>query len=145
MASSPLADTAALASWLGVSFDSGSQEESRAGTVIQVISGFARSEAARPDWTLENVPEDVSAVVLLAAVRSWVNPDGKTSVTMDDVTRRWERGTMFDANEIRTLRKYRKSSGGLSSLQFTNSVGETTAVTAVEGGQSVILYDGRGY
>lgn len=117
MVAAPLVDAATLASWLGLEFDE--EDESRAETVIQMVSGFARAEASS-DWTIQDVPEDVALVVLMAAVRLWSNPDMKTSVTHDDVTRRWESGKVFDDSQLRVLRKYRPSAGGgLSTVQFT--------------------------
>lgn len=146
MASSPLVEPATLASWLGVTFAPDSTEESRAGTVIGVLSGFARSTAGQPDWNLTNVPEDVSAVVLMVAVRNWVNPDGKTSVTIEDITRRWENGTLFSDAELATFKRYRKGgSGGLSSVQFTRGGSTPSPSTPVVGGQPVVLYDPPGY
>ena len=146
MASSPLADSTTLASWLGVTVAPDSTEESRAGTIIGVLSGFARSTAKRPEWTLENVPEDVAGIVLMVAVRCWVNPDGKTSITVEDITRRWEQGTLFTESELSTFKRYRPgSSGGLSSIQFTRGNAAPRKYTPVEGGQSVNLYDDRGY
>lgn len=146
MTGSPLVAPATLASWLGVTFAPDSTEESRAGTVIGVLSGFARSTAKQPEWTAENVPEDVSAVVLMVAVRSWANPDGKTSVTIEDITRRWENGTLFSDSELATFKRYRPgSSGGLSSIQFTKGGQTQSPTTPVVGGQPVVLYDPPGY
>lgn len=146
MTGSPLVESATLASWLGVTFAPDSTEESRAGTVISVLSGFARSTAKQPNWTLENVPEDVSAVVLMVAVRNWANPDGKTSVTIEDITRRWESGTLFSETELATFKRYRPgSSGGLSSVQFDRGGRITSPSNPVVGGSPVVLYDRPGY
>lgn len=143
----PLVATESLASWLGLTFDE--DDTARAGTVIQMISGFARAESGKSDWTVETVPEDVALIVLLASVRAWSNPDLKTSVTHDDVTRRWESGTFFDEAQLRVLRKYRPGSGGgLSSVRFTTpsaQLGERTVFFDVEGGRPVGMYRGRGY
>lgn len=143
----PLVASETLASWLGLTFDE--EDTARAGTVIQMVSGFARAEAAQDDWTAESVPEDVALIVLLASVRCWSNPDLKTSVTHDDVTRRWEAGQFFDESQLRVLRKYRPGSGGcLSSVRFTTpsaQVAERTAFYDVEGGRRVGMYRGRGY
>lgn len=143
----PLVATESLESWLGLTFDE--DDTARAGTVIQMISGFARAESGKPTWTVETVPEDVALIVLLAAVRAWSNPDLKTSVTHDDVTRRWESGTFFDEAQLRVLRKYRPGTGGgLSSVQFTTpsaAYAQKTAFFDVEGGRPVGMYRGRGY
>lgn len=147
MTTAPLVESSTLASWLGLTFDS--DDTSRAGTVIQMVSGFARAEAGQDDWNLENVPEDVALIVLLASVRCWSNPDLKTSVTHDDVTRRWEAGMFFNESDLRVLRKYRPGfGGGLSSVQFTTPSAEVAGRTAfydVEGGRRVGMYRGRGY
>lgn len=143
----PLVDVGTLASWLGVTFDE--DDTARAGTVIQMVSGFARAEASQDDWTLVTVPEDVALIVLLASVRCWSNPDMKTSVTHDDVTRRWEAGAFFDESQLRVLRRYRPGSGGgLSSVRYTTpsaQVAERTAFFDVAGGRRVGMYRGDGY
>lgn len=143
----PLVAPETLASWLGLTFDE--EDTARAGTVIQMVSGFARAEATQDDWTAESVPEDVALIVLLASVRCWSNPDLKTSVTHDDVTRRWEAGKFFDESQLRVLRKYRPGSGGgLSSVRFTTPSAqraEDIAYFDVVGGRRVGLYRGRGY
>ncbi|MCS4277721.1 hypothetical protein M2390_002930 [Mycetocola sp. BIGb0189] len=147
MAGSPLVDLATLAGWLAVEFEPDSTEEKRAGIVLGSISDYARAEARRDDWTIANVPGDVSTIVLMVAARVMVNPDGKTSVTIEDVTRRWESGEIFSESELRALRKYRKgSSGGLGSIQFTRTETRSDSYRVpVEGGRPVTLYDGRGY
>lgn len=143
----PLVANDTLASWLGLTFDS--EDDARAGTVIQMVSGFARAEASQSDWTADSVPEDVALIVLLASVRCWSNPDLKTSVTHDDVTRRWEAGKFFDDSQLRVLRRYRPGSGGgLSSVRYTTpsaDVSERTVYYDVEGGSRVGMYRGRGY
>lgn len=144
--SAPLVAASTLASWLGLTFDE--DDTARAGTVIQMVSGFARAEAGQ-SWVITDVPEDVSLIVLLAAVRCWTNPDMKTSVTHDDVTRRWESGQFFDESQLRVLRKYRSGAGGgLSSLRFSTpsaGVTDSTTYSDVVGGSQVGLYRGRGY
>lgn len=147
MASAPLVAPETLASWLGLTF--GPEDTTRAGTVIQMVSGFARAEASNPDWAIETVPEDVALIVLLASVRCWTNPDMKTSVTHDDVTRRWEASQFFDESQLRVLRKYRPGSGGgLSSVRFTTPSAqraEDVAYYDVDSGRRVGMYRGRGY
>lgn len=143
----PLVSVDTLASWLGLELDQ--TDEERAGTVIQMVSGFARAESGQAEWTAENVPEDVALIVLLASVRCWSNPDLKTSVTHDDVTRRWEAGQFFDESQLRVLRKYRPGSGGgLSSIRFTTPTAPRKGgivYADVVGGRPVGLYRGRGY
>lgn len=139
-----LADT--VASWLGLTFDG--EDTDRANTVIQMVSGFARAEASA-DWDIDSVPEDVALIVLLASVRCWTNPDMKTSVTHDDVTRRWEAGQFFDESQLRVLRKYRPGSGGgLSSVRYTTPSAqraEDVAYYDIDPGRRVGMYRGRGY
>ena len=146
MTGAPLVEYGTLASWLGLTFDA--DEEQRASTIIQMVSGFARAEAGQ-DWNLVTAPEDVALIVLLASVRCWSNPDMKTSVTHDDVTRRWESGQFFDDSQLRVLRRYRPGSGGgLTSVRFTThsaQVAESAEYFDVEGGGRVGLYRGRGY
>lgn len=145
--SAPLVSTGTLASWLGLTFDD--DDENRAGTVIQMVSGFARAESGQEGWTIETVPEDVALIVLLASVKCWTNPDMKTSVTHDDVTRRWEAGQFFDESQLRVLRKYRPGSGGgLSSVRYTTPSAqraEDVAYYDIDPGRRVGMYRGRGY
>ncbi|WP_282824198.1 hypothetical protein [Gulosibacter sediminis] len=119
MAGAPLADAADLATWLGFA-DVDSEFESRAALVVAVISDLARGEAQHEDWSIESVPSDVSSIVLMVAASVFVNPDGKTSVTIEEVTRRWEKGDLFSASQLATLRKHRpfRSTGGIRSVEM---------------------------
>lgn len=143
----PLVDPAALAGWLSLpAFGAGSPELLRAETVIGAISDLVRDEASQPTWEVLTVPPGVAAIVLMVSVETWSRLDGKTSVTVEDVTRRWERGELFSSAQLNTLRGYRPSgSGGLSSIQFTRAAPVQAVQTPVDGGKPVILYDGRGY
>lgn len=143
----PLADPAALAGWLSLPpFEEGSSELLRAQTVISAVSDLARGEASQPTWEMDTVPANVAAIVLMVAVETWSRGDGKTSITVEEVTRRWERGDLFSQSQLNTLRGFRPSgSGGLSSVQFTRGMTVQAVRTPVAGGGSVTLYDGRGY
>lgn len=144
MASAPLADPATLLSWLGLPNDPALEE--RAGVVIGVISDLVRGEARQDTWTLTSVPGAVSAVVLMVSAACFGNPDSKTSVTVEEVTRRWERGDLFSSSQLDTIRGHRpNSTGGLSTIQYGPSWIPTPIYTPVVGGEPVRLYDGRGY
>ena len=143
----PLVDPAALAGWLSLpSFEVDSPELLRAQTVIGAVSDLARGEASQPTWEIGTVPANVAAIVLMVAVETWSRGDGKTSVTVEEVTRRWENGDLFSASQLSTLRGLRPSgSSGLSTVQFTRGMTVQAVKTPVEGGGPVTLYDGRGY
>jgi len=147
---SPLAEASTLAGWLGLGdFDADSPDEQRATTIIGVISDLARGEARQPTWELATAPANVSAIVLMVAVETWARVDGKTSVTVEEVTRRWEAGDIFSESQLFTLRSFRPGqTGGLSSIQFSRGMTTRNPITTspVEGsGRPVGLYDGRGY
>ena len=140
-----LADAAQLGPWLGL----GELEDDmldRAELVVRIVSDAARGEAKQPDWDLENCPSEVAAIVLMAAASSFVNPDGKTSVTTEEVTRRWSAGELFSASQVAKLRSYRPSaSGGIGTIQYGPAYYQSPRWTPVVGGEPIRLYDGDGY
>lgn len=166
MASQPLVDVSRLGNWLGLGeFEVNSAELKRAEEVIATISGFARGEARR-EWTVEDVPENVAGIVLMVSVECFSNPDNKTSVTIEEITRRWNAGELFSSSQLNTLRSFRPGQvSGLSTVQFDRGFDAPTiavpggnegsarasrpsasAVRAdVVGGNQAMLYDGRGY
>lgn len=90
MALPPLAPVSDLAAWVGREIP---DNDPRAGAVLSAASALVRSYAGQ-SWTaddgnLADVPDVVTAVVVQVAGRVWVNPDGLTSATIDDGTRRW--------------------------------------------------------
>ena len=120
--SQPLADPGRLASWLGLGDfnDLDETEQTRAAEVVGTISDLVRGEARQEAWTLEDVPADVAAIVLLVAVECFSNPDGKTSVTIEEVTRRWNNGDLFSASQLATIRAYRPGEGSAAgTVTFT--------------------------
>lgn len=143
---SPLAAPDRLAAWLGADpFDPASADYRRAAEVITTISDLVRGEA-RQEWDATTAPANIAAIVLMVSVECWVNPDGKTSVTIEEVTRRWERGALFSASQLATIRSYRpNASSGLSTVQFSRGLDSPSIRIPVEGGSAVTLYDGRGY
>lgn len=90
MALPPLAQVSDLAAWVGEEIPS---TDPRAGAVLSAASSIVRAYVAQT-WADEGavIPDVVTAVVVQMAARVWVNPDGLTSVTIDDGTRRWESG-----------------------------------------------------
>lgn len=110
MAGAPLAEFTDLAGWLGYA-DTDLDFEKRAELVIAVVSDLVRGEG-KQDWTLFDVPPNVSSIVLMVAASCFVNPDSKTSVTVEEVTRRWEKGDLFSAHQLATIRGYRPFRGG---------------------------------
>lgn len=158
----PLADPARLGSWLGLG-ELEDDDLGRATEVIGTISGLVRGEARQPTWVLADVPENISSIVLMTAVECWVNPDNKSSVTIDDVTRRWKTGDLFSASQLATIRSFRPGqSSGIGTVQFGRGMDSpsialpdgrppfprpsASAVRSdVVGGSPVVMYDGRGY
>lgn len=142
----PLADPARLGSWLSLGELEG-DDLNRATEVIGTISDLVRGEARQNDWALETVPANISAIVLMVSVECWVNPDNKTSVTIEEITRRWEQGDLFSDSQLSTIRSFRPNqSSGLSTVAITRGYNSPTVqLTSVEGGEPVRLYDGRGY
>jgi hypothetical protein len=162
----PLADPQRVWNWLGIpDYDHTSPDGVRAAEVVSTISDLVRGEAGQGEWTLANVPANVSAIVLMVAVECFSNPDNKSSVTIDDVTRRWENGDLFSTSQLATIRSFRPGRvSGLSTAQFTRGLDapsialpdgttpppferltESAAKARVMGGQPVVMYDGRGY
>ncbi len=143
----PLAEPDRLASWLGMEpFGADSTDYARAAEVITTVSDLVRGEARRPEWTADDVPANIAAIVLMASVECWVNPDGKTSVTIEEVTRRWERGDLFSDSQLATIRSFRpNASSGLSTVQFSRGLDPISIAIPVVGGSAVNLFDGRGY
>lgn len=142
----PLADPARLFSWLSLGeYQSESDDGKRAAEVIGTISDLARGEARRA-WAGDDVPPNISAIVLMVSVQVFGNPDGKTSVTIEEITRRWENGDLFSDSQLATIRSYRPNqSSGLGTVEFTRGLIAQPISTAVVGGSPVVLYDGRGY
>lgn len=147
MPGAPLADHMQVTAWLGMAApEEGSEDALRAATVVSVISDIVRGEAKRPDWTLNDVPANVSAIVLMVAASAFVNPDGKTSVTTEEVTRRWERGELFSSSQLSAIRACRpNNSGGLSTIQYGPPTDIAGVYVPLTTGRPVRLYDGRGY
>jgi len=161
----PLADPTRLGNWLGLGeFEPDSVELKRAEEVVATISDLVRGEARQYEWTMWDAPPNISAIVLMVAVECWVNPDNKTSVTMDDVTRRWESGELFSKSQLATIRAFRPNqSSGLGTVQFSRGLDSPSIALPedgrravqppsasavygrVVGGSSAVLYDGRGY
>lgn len=91
MALPPLATVSDLAAWVGQEIP---DADPRAGAVLSAASALVRSFAGKT-WVVDGElapdrPDILAAVVVQVAGRVWVNPDGLTSVTIDDGTRRWE-------------------------------------------------------
>lgn len=153
-----------LGNWVGLGdFEIDSPEDKRATEVIITISDLVRGEAKQPTWDLDTVPPEVAAITLMVAVECWSNPDNKSSVTIEEITRRWENGDLFSRSQLDTLRSHRPNKPtGLGTVAFTRgldsqsiAVGRTmphiprpsgsSVAGEVAGGSPVILYDGRGF
>lgn len=141
----PLADPGQLGPWLGLGELEG-DDLARAGLVVGIVSDAARGEARQPEWDLDRCPAEVAAIVLMASASLFVNPDGKTSVTTEEVTRRWSRGELFSESQLSKLRSLRPSSmGGIGTIQYGPAPGQHPLLTPVQGGSPMRLIDGDGY
>lgn len=144
---SPLTTPDRLANWLGLGeLEAASSDYIRATEVISTISDLVRGEARQNEWTAQDVPANIAAIILMVSVECWVNPDGKTSVTIEEITRRWESGELFSKSQLATIRSFRpNASSGLSTVQFSRGLDPISIQIPVAGGSAVGLYDGRGY
>lgn len=144
---SPLTTPDRLANWLGLGeLEAESADYKRAAEVISTISDMVRGEARQDDWEVNSVPPNIAAIVLMVSVECWVNPDGKTSVTIEEITRRWESGDLFSKSQLSTIRSFRpNASSGLSTVAFSRGLDPISISLPVVGGSGVTLYDGRGY
>ena len=130
MALPPLAAVSDLAAWVGQAIQ---PDDPRAGAVLSAASSVVRSYAGQ-SWTEPGatIPDVVSAVVVQVAARAWTNPDGLTSVTIDDGTRRWESGgsgLRLTDSERDLLSEYASgATSGLAVLPTTRGEGRTGAV-----------------
>ena len=121
MASTPFANVAALAAWVGQSI---AANDARANAVLTAASVLVRSHvgASTADaW--QTVPADVQQVVVQVAARVWFNPQGLVADAVDDYSRRWESGAesgvYLTAAERDMLSPYTTSHKGLWSLGTT--------------------------
>lgn len=136
MAYPPLASVSDLGARLGTTLTG--DDATRAGAVLDDVSAIARKEAATT-WVQDDgvtlsdsLPSDVVAVVLTAARRLYVNPDGYASEQDGDYSYRLPaeslNGGVFTSAEIEMLRTYRGTSG-LWSLQVEGA-NESSRYTA---------------
>lgn len=92
-------------------------ERARALAALDDASALVRQEGAQ-DWVddggVPNPPGAVAAVVLAAALRTFRNPEGLSSETIDDYTYRRagvEPGVYLTDTEKAIVRRYRPTSG----------------------------------
>lgn len=120
----PLAYPDELESRLGITFTA--SDTTRAEAILDDVSALAR-RTARKTWldaegALADLPEDVHAIVLAAARRLFVNPNGFASEQDGDYSYRLPADSLnsgvFTESEIDVLESYRPTSG-LWALQIT--------------------------
>jgi hypothetical protein len=120
----PLASVDDLQIRVGTTFSG--DDETRATGILDDVSGIAR-RIARKTWLdedddLEDVPADVIAVVLAAARRLFVNPNGFASEQDGDYSYRLPADVLesgvFTTSEVDVLESYRSNSG-LWALQIS--------------------------
>lgn len=120
-------------------------DEDRAQAVLDDVSAYARKTAGRTwDGSEGNVaPDDVVAVVLAAARRLYVNPNGFASEQDGDYSYRLPAETaaagVFTDAEVELLESYRDTSG-LWSLKLTGSP-ELPATVPVQGSEKPIHFN----
>lgn len=119
-----LVEAADLEAWLGVTFDP--DATLRAEAVLAAVSAIIRSETSRT-WvaadgvTLEEVPDEVRAVVLQVATRTYNNPRGARQQTSGPFSVSYgpETGLFLTASERALLARFRTNARGLWSLSVT--------------------------
>lgn len=111
-----------LAAWLGQSITDETRAEAVLSAASAIVSGYAGQ-----DWSTEDAPADVAAVVIQVAARVWRNPAGLQSVTIDDATQRWFESTasgLFLTDEEKSiLNRFRTTASGLGVLSTTRNEG----------------------
>lgn len=101
-----------LSAWVGQTLD---EADARAVAVLSAASALVRGYAAQ-EWADDSAPADVAALVVQVAARVWFNPQGVTSETIDDYSRRFdgqETGLFLTESERTILNRYRASTSGL--------------------------------
>lgn len=92
---------------------------------LEVVSNTARLVANRQDWTPDNVPPAIQAVVSLAARRLYTNPDRMTREADGDYSYGLDSSVtnadVFTPTETATLRQYSptRKTGGLRIVSTT--------------------------
>lgn len=122
----PLATADQFQDWLGESIVDDSVLLARADSILTASSSLVRSEAGRT-WDGEDVPDDVTAVVLQSAERKWRNPLGETQKTVGDVSTSYSGGggaigLYLTDDEKTVVRRYRTTaSNGLWTLRTSRN------------------------
>jgi len=103
-----------LESWTGQTI---SPDDLRADAVLSAATALVRGYAGLA-WDDDSVPDEVHAVVVQIASRIWFNPQGLTSETIDDYTRRYgesveSAGLALTDSERVILGRYRTTGSGL--------------------------------
>lgn len=100
-------------------FDSSRFDVGLAEWVIGIVSDTARHVAAKPQWTVENIPPAAQSVVKLAARRLYTNPDRMTREQAGDYSFGLDssvtKADVFTPSELATLKAFAPSAqtGGL--------------------------------
>lgn len=133
MALPPLADVAALDAWLpGVSIVGNDEETERAEAVIATASAFVRAERGQT-WVdsdgnlLEDIPDEIPALVVTVAARLWINPAGSSQETAGPFSTTHGPGTLTDGERDLLADQ---TAGGLGSIQVV-----APAETRITGGE----------
>lgn len=136
-----LADTGALGIRLGRSLKAGSETQ-RAEAILEDVSALARSEGK--NWPADNIPPDVRAVVLAAALRVFKNPNMYTSSSAGPFTNRihdsaFATGT-FTSAELAILVRSRGKSGLWTQATTRGEDDMDTGYLPVEGSSESFPY-----
>lgn len=101
-----------LSAWVGQTLD---EADARAVAVLSAATALVRGYASQ-EWDGDTAPDDVAALVVQVAARVWFNPQGVTSESIDDYSRRFdgqETGLFLTESERTILNRYRTSTSGL--------------------------------
>lgn len=139
MALPPFATVNDLAAWTGQVIMPA--DAARAEAVLSAASALVRTHTGATwvvDGELSDVPDIVPVVVVQVAGRVWANPDGLTSVTLDDGTRRWESGT----TGLYLTDSEKDMLGGLVTTDASRSVGVLSTTRGEGRGDTIYVPTG---
>jgi hypothetical protein len=121
----PIAD---LAAWVGQDIAS---DDLRAGAVLSAASSLVSGYAGK-DWSVDEAPDDVAAIVVQVAARVWSNPTGAVSWTKGPFSERYTDnaalGLYLTEAEQTVLNRFRTVASGLGTLSVTRGEGESDTI-----------------
>ena len=112
----PIAD---LEAWIGQTIPA---DDGRAWAVLSAASGLVSGYTSK-DWSTDEAPDDVAAIVVQVAARVWRNPAGVLQMTTGPFSERYSDDAAFGLfltdEEKATLNRFRTSASGLGTISTT--------------------------